>query len=244
MAQKDWFESWFGSPYYRALYQERDELEAQEFAQTLLRYLQPLPGSKMLDIACGEGRLSRELARSGHDVTGIDLSGTSIALAKKSEAANLHFYVHDMRLPFYINYFDYAFNFFTSFGYFAHPRDHRMAARSFASALKPGGVLVLDYLNSIKVARELVAEQTIVRSGIEFQISKRIEDGAILKDIEFRDQEGKERRYTERVAAFELEDFARLFRKAGLQVVGTFGDYQLGAFDPAESPRLILILKK
>ncbi len=57
-----------------------------------------------------------QLASLGYDTTGIDLSEESIEEALKMENDKLHFYQHDMRLPFWINYFDYAFNFFTSFG--------------------------------------------------------------------------------------------------------------------------------
>ena len=110
MEQADWFENWFGSPYYKILYQNRDELEAQAFVEKLLDYLQPLPGSYMLDIACGEGRFAIQLAEHGYDVTGIDLSHNSIEKAKAHEDEHMRFFVHDMRFPFYINYFDYAFN--------------------------------------------------------------------------------------------------------------------------------------
>jgi hypothetical protein len=34
----DWFENWFDSPYYKILYQNRDEVEAQEFVEQLLAY--------------------------------------------------------------------------------------------------------------------------------------------------------------------------------------------------------------
>ncbi len=92
----------------------------------------------MLDIGCGKGRHSVQLASKGFDVTGIDLSEHSITKAKKKENDHLHFFVHDMRLPFWINYFDYAFNFFTSFGYFKTRREHDNAIRTVAQSLKPG----------------------------------------------------------------------------------------------------------
>src|SRR5260370_410043 len=135
----DWYKNWFGSPYYKTLYQNRDELEAQEFVENLLGYLQPRAGSTMLDIACGEGRFAKQLAEHGYDDTGIDISIESINTALAYESEHLHFFTQDMRLPFYINYFDYAFNFFTSFGYFLHDRDHLLAAKSFGAALKPNG---------------------------------------------------------------------------------------------------------
>lgn len=244
MEHTAWFESWFGSPYYTILYQHRDEQEAQAFIEKLLAHLNPPAGCRMVDIACGEGRYAIQLEEHGYDVTGIDLSHLSIEKAKAAESDTLHFYVHDMRFPFYINYFDYAFNFFTSFGYFQHDRDHMMAAKSFAAALKPGGTLVIDYLNSNIVIQKLVAEEKVVRGSYIFNIRRQVAHHHIVKDIRFTDADGKERHYTESVAAFSKEDFENMFTKAGLHLQETFGDYQLNPFDATASPRLIMVFKK
>jgi SAM-dependent methyltransferase len=227
MEHNDWFENWFGSPYYNLLYQNRDLKEAQAFVETLLQYLQPPAGSRMLDIACGEGRYAIQLAGHGHDVIGIDLSHASILKANKSEADNLHFYVHDMRMPFYINYFDYAFNFFTSFGYFKTRIDHLNAAKSFAAALKTGGVLVIDYLNKSFVQSCMKASDTIERGGCIFHIKKSMENNEIVKKISFTDAGNKERSYTEHVAMFTLPDFIALFKEAGLTLAHTLRRLQL-----------------
>ncbi len=240
----NWFENWFGSPFYKILYQNRDEFEAQEFVEKLLDYLMPPPGCTMLDIACGEGRFAKQLAEHGFDVTGIDISHPSIEKAKAFEGPNLQFFVQDMRLPFYINYFDYAFNFFTSFGYFAHDRDHALAARSFAASLKNGGILVVDYLNAEQVLANFVPEETVVRGSYTFKINRKVEHKHIIKEINFVDADKKPRQYTERVAAFTQSDFVKIFRPADMHLVSTFGDYQLGSYDPMHSPRLIMIFKK
>ena len=240
----NWFENWFGSPFYKILYQNRDEYEAQEFVENLLDYLRPPASCRMLDIACGEGRFAKQLAEHGFDVTGIDISYPSIEKAKAFEADNLQFFVQDMRLPFYVNYFDYAFNFFTSFGYFAHDRDHALAARSFAAALKNGGMLVVDYLNAEQVLANFVPEETVVRGSYTFNIKRKIEHKHIIKEINFVDADKKQRQYTERVAAFTQTDFVKIFKPADMYLVSTFGDYQLGPYDPMHSPRLIMIFKK
>jgi SAM-dependent methyltransferase len=240
----NWFENWFGSPYYRILYQNRDELEAQEFAEQLLGYLQPSPGSTMLDIACGEGRFARLFAEHGFDVTGIDISHASIEIAKASETNNLRFSVQDMRYPFITNYFDYAFNFFTSFGYFEHDRDHDLAAKAFAGALKEDGILVIDYLNHEFVSANLVPEETIHRDSYAFHIKRRLERNHFIKEISFTDADGHERHYKESVAAFSQSDFNKMFRPVGMVPVGTFGDYHLNPYHPVDSPRLIMIFKK
>jgi SAM-dependent methyltransferase len=242
--QVDWFESWFGSPYYHILYEHRDEWEARAFVEELIEYLQPLPGSRMADIACGEGRFSVQLAGHGFDVTGIDLSSASIEKAKKMEHDKLHFMVHDMRYPYYINYFDYAFNFFTSFGYFAHDRDHLMAAKSFASSLKKGGVLVIDYLNRDYSLNRMVELETVHRKPLDFRLNRKLENNHFVKDIYFLDHEGRERHFQESVAAFNLADFIRMFKTAGLSLVGTFGDYHLQPYHPLDSPRMIMVFKK
>ena len=240
----DWYENWFGSPYYKILYQNRDELEAQEFVENLLHYLQPNTGSKMLDIACGEGRFAKQLAEHGFDVTGIDISQASIEFAKASESPNLQFFVQDMRLPFYINFFDFSFNFFTSFGYFAHDRDHALAARSFAASLKQNGLLVIDYLNYEHVLANFVTNEQIQRGSYTFNIERKTERNHIVKDIRFTDANGKLCHYAESVAAFSLADFIQMFKSTGMSLITTFGDYQLGPYHPSYSPRLIMIFKK
>jgi ubiquinone/menaquinone biosynthesis C-methylase UbiE len=49
--------------------------------------LLPAPGRLTLDIACGEGRLGRELARLGHRVIGIDSSPSLLAAAREADSS-------------------------------------------------------------------------------------------------------------------------------------------------------------
>jgi ubiquinone/menaquinone biosynthesis C-methylase UbiE len=118
MDGNEWYKGWFNSPYYHKLYFDRDEEEAGAFIKKLVEHLNPPPGALMLDVACGKGRHAKMLASLGFRVTGLDISPASIDEALKFQTEYLEFHVHDMRLPFHGNYFDYAFNFFTSFGYF------------------------------------------------------------------------------------------------------------------------------
>lgn len=244
MENKDWYENWFSSPYYKMLYKDRDETEAEEFVETLIAHLAPQQGACMLDIACGEGRHALQLALHGYDVTGIDLSAQSIAAAKELERHNLHFHVHDKRKPIHTDHFDYAFNFFTSFGYFAEEQDHLVAANAFAASLKKDGVLVIDYLNVAHVANNIVPEETIDREGIRFEIKRHVNGQHIIKDIRFTDEQGAAHRHTEQVAAFTQEDLLQIFQQAGLHHTGTYGDYSLGDYDKEQSQRLIMIFKK
>ncbi len=243
--QENWFESWFDSPYYHKLYFERDHAEAALFIDEVVEHLQPAQGSSMLDVACGKGRHSRQLAYKGFDVSGIDLSEESISEAKKSEGSNLHFYVHDMRLPFFINYFDVALNLFTSFGYFKSQRENDNAIRTISKALKPGGVFVFDYLNADHISSVLVPDTTKIIGATSFQIKKWQDQNHFYKSIEVSDPSLKSNlHFEERVAKFYLPDFKIMFEKQGLQIQEIFGDYALNNFEQKTSPRLVIIAKK
>jgi SAM-dependent methyltransferase len=243
MAQ--WFENWFDSPFYHKLYFDRDEQEASLFISNLMRYLQPPANSFMLDVACGKGRHSRTMAEYGNFVTGIDISPQSIVFAKQFEADNLEFFEHDMRLTFRINYYHYVFNLFTSFGYFNSSRENDDALRTIAQSLRPNGILVFDYLNSIYVQEHLVPSQQKEIEGTIFNIRKWKTDLHFVKQIQIEDKAlVTPLLFQEQVAAFTLEDFEKMLTKQGLSIHATFGDYMLNNFDKNSSKRLIIIAQK
>lgn len=237
----EWFQEWFNSPYYHLLYKNRDETEARRFIDRLLNYLKIAPNAVVLDLACGKGRYSRYLAEKGFIVTGLDIAAESIAFAQQFENERLSFFQHDMRLPYRINYFDYIFNFFTSFGYFETEKDHLKTVCNIAKGLRPEGKFVLDFFNARKVIRLLKTEETKQVDDVFFHIRRQMDDkGYILKNIRF-EAESTPFDFTERVRAFTLDEFRLLFGKAGLKISHTFGSYQLDAFDETDSDRLILV---
>jgi len=240
-----WFKDWFNSPYYHQLYFKRDETEAAAFINKLIEHLKPQPGTQMLDVACGKGRHSIQLAEKNFNVTGIDLSEDSIREAKAEESENLEFFVHDMRLPFRINYFDYAFNFFTSFGYFKTRREHDNAIRTIAQAIKPNGVFVMDYLNVHYAEDHLVHKSEKEIEEVNYYITKWFDEDHFYKKIVVEDENLEEPlEYTEKVAKFSLGDFTEMFAYQGLQIQEVFGDYMFSNYDVKKSPRMIMIAKK
>lgn len=239
----EWFTSWFDSKYYHILYQHRDDSEAHFFINNLLQKYQPQTSSTMLDLACGKGRHSIYLADKGYDVTGVDLSEESIRHASQYEHDKLHFYTHDMRRNFRSNYYDYIFNFFTSFGYFSKELDHHLTLQAMKNGLTLDGLLVVDFMNAEKAKKNLVNKETKELNDITFHIQREVENGTIVKSIAFKD-EGKEYIFEERVRAFSLSEMARMFRKAGLDIQNIYGDYDLSPFDIFTSNRMIITAKR
>jgi SAM-dependent methyltransferase len=245
MPEKAWFEEWFSSPYYHMLYEHRDDDEAFLFIKEIIRYLKPTPNCKMLDVACGKGRHSKAMAEIGFDVTGIDLSFESIEEANKIADDSLHFFQHDMRLPFWINYFDYAFNLFTSFGYFKTRREHDNSVRTIAQSLRPGGLFVVDYLNVHYAEDHLQTSSTKEVDGVRFRQSRWHDEDHFYKQIQMEEKGiALKHLFTEKVAKFSLGDFNDMFAYQGLQIQEVFGDYKLGRYDIRKSPRMIMLAKK
>ncbi len=250
MKKEEWFKTWFDSPYYQILYENRNEKEAEQFLNKLLQYLSLPTKSAVLDAGCGKGRYSVFLADRGFNVVGIDLSWVNIQEALMAERDNLTFLLHDMRNLFYINYFDVAFNIFTSFGYFNSEKDNQRTMASLSLSLRKGGRMVIDFFNSERVMSELVPEQHITREGIGFNIKKYVQPATngseqpfIVKKIIVNDH-NKIVEFEERVQALRLKNFSEYFAAHGLQIKDVFGDYRLQPFDEKKSERLILIAEK
>src|SRR5690606_19475632 len=153
------------------------------------------------------------------------------------------FHVQDMRKKYCSNCFDFAFNLFTSFGYFETEQEHLDALKVFNDALKPNGILVLDYFNATKAIQDLVPVEIKSKNNITFNITKHLEGKKIYKTIEF-DDNNKSHQYVEEVFAFTLQDFHSLLELSNFTIIEKFGNYHFQDFDQNESPRLILICKK
>lgn len=242
---KTWFRHWFDSSFYHQLYANRSESEASDFVDELIQELQPAIDSKMLDLGCGNGRHSRSLAAKGFDVTGIDLAASSIRYARNYETETLHFYRHDMRVPFGRNVFNYVFNFFTSFGYFDDSNEDRKVISNIYSALKPGGVLIMDYINSPYTETRLVPAEEKEIDGIIYHITRWSNDTHFYKKIRIESMDlEKPVENIEQVKKFSIGDFQALFESNGLELQQVYGDYHLNEYDVQNSPRLILIAGK
>jgi SAM-dependent methyltransferase len=239
----EWFSEWFNSPYYHILYRNRDLKEAAAFVDTLAEYLQLKPEHHIMDLACGKGRHSIHLNQKGFRVTGVDLSEQNIKQASLYANARLSFERKDMRYLGYKGAFDFVLNLFTSFGYFDDEAENIKALNEVRKALKPGGRLVLDFLNPDWVVNKLVPAEEKEMEGIRFEISRREEAGFIVKDIRF-EADGETRHFQERVRAISLDQFKGYFLAAGLELEEVFGNYALEPFHLNRSERMIFIVRK
>lgn len=238
---ENWFSTWFDTPYYHILYKNRNDEEAQTFMDNITHYLNMPENGTILDLACGKGRHSIYLNKLGYQVTGVDLSENSIAIAKESSNETLQFKTHDMREPMNET-FDAVFNLFTSFGYFDTHEDNIKTLKAIKESINEYGFGVIDFFNADFIIENLVAEETKEIDGITFNIKRSVENKKIIKEIRFEDK-GESFFFTEKVSAFTLADFEAMMEEADIYLLEIFGDYKLRKFYKSQSERLILLFK-
>jgi SAM-dependent methyltransferase len=150
-----WFEN---EEFWRELYPYM--FPAERFAATpdpvtQLLALTGITAGRVLDLCCGPGRHSVELARRGFAVTGVDLTPFLLDRAREraAEAAvTVEWVQEDMRRFRRPEAFDLACSMFTSWGYFDDD-DNVQVLRNVRESLAPGGIFIVETLGKERLAR-------------------------------------------------------------------------------------------
>jgi SAM-dependent methyltransferase len=246
-----WYKKSFGVEYL-SVYRERNEEQASQEVDFILRELKPPMDAWILDLACGAGRHARALARRGLvNMVGVDLSRELLEVATKEstggKAAPL-LVRGDMRhIPFRAC-FDIVLSLFTSFGYFEDEMENARVASGMARVLAPGGRLVLDLPNRQYIEANLVPESTGRRNGdtiIERRRLRkngglRVEKHIVIKNEE---RDAVRREFFESVRLYSKEEIKYLLENAGMEIEKFHGGFDGSEFD-GSSPRMLVFGRK
>lgn len=189
----------------------------------------------ILDMCCGLGRLSTELALRSYTVCGVDITPSYLEAARETaEAASvsIEYVLSDVRSFIRPNSFDLALNLYISFGYFDDPDDDLLFVRNVRSSLRPGSCFIIETLGKEIAVREFTTGECFERAGYSIRTSYECVDSWTgLKNTWHisRDGNSVEKTFVQRLyAASELR---RLLLEAGFDSVELYGDWNGQPYD-------------
>jgi SAM-dependent methyltransferase len=171
-------ETWYNCPlYYDVAFQGDTQREA-DFVEAAGRKYCPFPVKKILEPACGTGRLVRELAARGHRLTGFDLNRPSLDFLRerlKERGLRARTFVGDMadfHLPSPV---DVAFCTVNTFRLLLTEDAARRHLECVAASLRTGGIYILGFhLLPPDVSEESTERWTESASGIRVTTTLRV----------------------------------------------------------------------
>lgn len=132
-----------------------------DLGEPLLDLLAARPGERILDLGCGDGRLTLKIAAAGADVVGIDASPDMVQAARER---GIDARLADARAPGFEGEFDAVFS---NAALHWIPQAQAVLA-GIARALKPGGRLVAEFGGFGNIAAIRVALIAVLgRRGID-----------------------------------------------------------------------------
>jgi len=230
-APPNWFEDFFHGITLDLWRQAIPPEHTAKEAAFLIKNLACEPGAHLLDIPCGNGRLSFELATHGYRVTGIDISNEFIEEAQSlktkipdDSAARLEFMIGDMRSIEGEGIYDGAYCFGNSFGFMQFENMAKFLS-GVARALKPGGRFIVNTGMAAESLLPDFEEQSCHEVGdITTTIKERYLATESCVDSEYIfERNGVSESRKARHWIYTTAEIQRMLERAGLEVVECFG---------------------
>jgi ubiquinone/menaquinone biosynthesis C-methylase UbiE len=181
MAAENWFNSddYWLSNIPVLFHKDRMKNTGSEI-EALLRLTKTKSPASVLDLCCGIGRHSIELARRGLQVTGVDITRPYLDIARQKaneEDVAIQFVEGDSRTYCQPDCFDLVINMFHSFGYFKEPSDDLKVLENAYRSLKPGGKIVIEL-----VGKEMMAASFAEKSKHEYDEYTLFTENKVFQD--------------------------------------------------------------
>lgn len=245
----EWFESEdFWTTYGPIMYDDNLWAEAPDVADYVCKIASLKKGSKVLDAACGIGRISVELAERGLEVTGVDITSSVLEAAKdmaESQKLKIDFIQQDLRDFCRKDYFDCAINLYTSFGYCDSKEDDFKILKNIALSLKKDGIFIMECVSRETAIMYFTKGEQFERAGFtvdtEFSVKGAWEGLCSKWILTDKDNRKIEHEYTQRLySAPQLRD---KLLECGFTSAQVYGDFDFSPYN--ENARtMILVAKK
>ncbi len=244
----DWWREFFSGDALEFVRSSRDEERTRAEAGFIHEAMGLPVGAKVLDVPCGSGRIALELAASGCEVTGVDMSQSLLDDGRaRADARRLpiRWKCGDMRDLPWVEEFDGAVCFWSSFGYFDEQGNIDFL-EAVSRALKPGAPFVLDTPLVENRVREILEEPRVWWSVGELLVleERRFdhETSRVESDWTFiRDGRRSAKRLSLRI--YTYRELALLLEQAGFGEHRAYGSMDFEPFE-AGSNWLYMVTRK
>lgn len=236
-----WVECW---PF---LFSEERLSEAREEVDKLLNLI-PDSGERVLDLCCGPGRHSIELARRGKRVTAVDRTVFLLERARERAAeaqVEVEWVLSDMRDFQRPECFGLALSMFSSFGYFEDKDEDVQLLRTIRRNLRPGGILLMDLAGKEGIAANYATTMAdeLPGGGVLVRRHEVIEDWTRVRNEWIVVRDGKARSFRFVLTLYSGQELRDRLLQAGFDSVRLFGDLAGNPYGP-EAARLIVVASK
>ncbi|MEW5871531.1 MAG: class I SAM-dependent methyltransferase [Chloroflexota bacterium] len=229
------------------LFTEQHWKAAPEDAEQIINLLQPPPGAAVLDLCCGPGRHSLELAQRGFRVTGVDRTTAYLEIARvRAEQAGLkvEFVEEDMRRFCRPGAFDLALMMYTSFGYFEAPAENQTVLDNIHKSLKPGGALLIDLMGKEVLARIFQERVWSEEGGILFLQEHKVSQNWSWMQNRWILIRGSERfEFAVSHWLYSAAELVEMLEASGFSQVQVFGNLEGSDYDHT-ARRLVAVARK
>jgi len=222
-------------------------LEAEEDADRVIALTRP-GGTRVLDLACGPGRVAVAMALRGFSVTGVDRTKFLLDRAKtraRRAGARIEWVREDMRDFIRPDTFDLALSLFTSFGYFEDREDDLRVLRNVFASLKPGGAFLIDVVGKECLARDFTPAGTdpLEGGGRVVQCREIVEDWTRVRNEWIVLEKGRSRSFHFDLTVYSGQELKDRLAAAGCAEVRLYGSLAGTPYD-REARRLVAVARK
>jgi len=203
-------------------------------------------GESVLDLGCGHGRISNELAKRGLNVTGLDASPFFLDVARdaaRQSGAKVEYVEGDMRNFPWVEKFNAIYCWYTTYGYFSDD-DNVEVLRQSLKALKPGGRLLVEQTHRNALLRRDMPLTDYTNRGEDLMIDKI--DYDVFKERthteRFIVRGGSVRKASFSIRLYSFVELSDRLSDVGFSSVEGFG--RGGEPLTAHNPRLIVVARK
>ena len=238
--QSNWFENFFDGVTLDLWRQAIPPQQTEAEADFLFEVLKCEPSAHVLDVPCGNGRLSFAIARRGLRVTGIDISEEFIAeagqlLQTMPDQSGLRFMLGDKRRITEEAVYDGAYCFGNSFG-FLEFGDMENFLGGVRRALKPGARFIVETGMAAESLLPDFEEQSCHQIGDINVITKERYNAAesCVESEYVLERDGQTESRFALHWIYTSAEIQRMLQRAGFETVDLFGSikfepYQLGS---------------